>query len=83
MVSQHKKGIVQDWAYEKCLELSFNAEFQNMLLVCVFVPFLSEETPKPHNVAKTKSQKGTEQELRGKIQRVLDFRQQLVNRLSD
>lgn len=53
-----------------------------MLLVCAFVPFLSEETPKPQNVTKTKSHKGTEQELRVKIQRVLDFRQQLVDKLS-
>ena len=54
LVSQHKREILdacgQD--YNKVVELSFNKEFQNMILVCIFVPFLHEETPKPMNVAK-------------------------------
>jgi hypothetical protein len=39
--------------YTKVVDLTFNKEFVNMVSVCVFVPFLHEETPKPINVVKT------------------------------
>ena len=36
-------------------EETFNKEFMNMLQVCIFVPFLHKETPKPQNVPKVYS----------------------------
>lgn len=51
-----------------------------MLLVCVFVPFLSEETPKPTNVLKTLPEKNSQ--LRQRIKQVLEYRAALVAKQS-
>ncbi len=55
LLQQHKNEILDDpnVEYTKVVDLTFNKEFVNMVSVCVFVPFLHEETPKPINVVKT------------------------------
>jgi len=54
LVTQHKSEILDTVTeYPEVIRLSFNDEFQSMLQVCVFVPFLHKETPRPRNVAKT------------------------------
>jgi hypothetical protein len=68
LVSQHKREILDTGAdFAKVTELSFNKEFQNMILVCIFVPFLHEETPKPANVQKSPFSRDTEHQVTSKI----------------
>ena len=53
LISQHKREILnQNMPYKQVLKQTFNREFLNMLQVCIFVPFLHSETPKPGNVPK-------------------------------
>ena len=37
------------------MKQTFNKEFNNMLMVCIFIPFLHDETPKTKNVPKSKN----------------------------
>ena len=51
LVVQHKKEVIdvhQD--YHRVLKETFNAEFLNMLRMCLFVPFIHESTPLPENI---------------------------------
>jgi hypothetical protein len=48
LISQHKREILnQGCSFKSVLKQTFNKEFMNMLQVCIFVPFLHSETPKP------------------------------------
>jgi hypothetical protein len=38
--------------YEKVVKQTCNTEFMNMFHLCIFVPFLHPETPKPSIVSK-------------------------------
>lgn len=49
-----------------------------MLMVCIFVPFLHDETPKPMNVVKVPSSRESEQILALKIQSVLELRTRIT-----
>jgi hypothetical protein len=53
-VNQHRSEILEDpnLSYRSIISQTFNKEFINMIQVCIFVPFLHEETPKPVNVVK-------------------------------
>ena len=54
LVKQHSFEILDANAdYSTVLRLSFNQEYQNMIQVCIFMPFLHPETAKPINVQKT------------------------------
>jgi hypothetical protein len=51
LVKQHKAEILDNAdSLKAVLAKTFNREFLNMLQVCVFVPFLHPETPKPYNI---------------------------------
>ena len=53
LVQQHKEEILDANAdYTRVCQLTFNKEFQNMLSVCLFVPFMHRDTPKPFNLVK-------------------------------
>ena len=54
LIKQHKLEILDNESidYFETVNETFNKEFMNMLQVCIFVPFLHEETPKPQNVPK-------------------------------
>jgi hypothetical protein len=49
LIRQHKLEILDNVSidYFETVNETFNKEFMNMLQVCIFVPFLHEETPKP------------------------------------
>jgi hypothetical protein len=49
-----------------------------MLQVCVFVPFLHKETPRPRNVAKVPSNNEKDREVELLINKVLLIRQKAV-----
>lgn len=50
-----------------------------MIQVCIFVPFLAAETPKPTNVQKVPSNRESELQILSQISQVLDQR----NRISE
>ena len=54
LIKQHKIEILDNdtMDYSEMANETFNKEFMNMLQVCIFVPFLHVETPKPQNVTK-------------------------------
>ena len=55
LISQHKLEILDNdgaMDFADMVNETFNKEFMNMLQVCIFVPFLHNETPKPQNVPK-------------------------------
>ena len=54
LIKQHKIEILDNemLSYFDVINETFNKEFMNMLQVCIFVPFLHVETPKPINVPK-------------------------------
>lgn len=54
LIKQHKIEILdnESLSFHDVISETFNKEFMNMLQVCIFVPFLHVETPKPHNVPK-------------------------------
>lgn len=54
LIKQHKIEILDNETmdYSEMANETFNKEFMNMLQVCIFVPFLHVETPKPQNVTK-------------------------------
>ena len=54
LIRQHKIEILDNETmdYGEMASETFNKEFMNMLQVCIFVPFLHVETPKPQNVTK-------------------------------
>ena len=49
LINQHKIEILDNrsMAFSDMIGETFNKEFLNMLQVCIFVPFLHAETPKP------------------------------------
>ena len=49
LIQQHKVEILDSasFSYADVLSETFNKEFMNMIQVCIFVPFLHLETPKP------------------------------------
>jgi hypothetical protein len=53
-VNQHIKEILDKYNDpEEVVQLTFTREFNNMLQVCLFVPFLHEETPRPAVIPKS------------------------------
>ena len=59
------------------MKKTFNREFLNMMQVCIFVPFLHAETPKPQNIPKVPSSKDSAVPHAFLISRVLNFRNSL------
>ena len=55
LIEQHKIEILDNkaMAFSDMIGETFNKEFMNMLQVCIFVPLLHKETPKPKNIPKT------------------------------
>ena len=49
-----------------------------MIQVCIFVPFLAIDTPKPTNVNKTEPLKESEQKLTAQIATVLEMRNKII-----
>ena len=49
-----------------------------MIFVCIFVPFLHEETPKPQNIVKIELNKDSQQVLFHKVKELIDFRNKIV-----
>ena len=49
-----------------------------MIQVCIFVPFLAIDTPKPTNVNKTEPLKESEQRLTALIATVLEMRNKII-----
>ena len=49
LIKQHKIEILDNEAlnFQDLINETFNQEFMNMIQVCIFVPFLHLETPKP------------------------------------
>lgn len=56
------------------MDQTLSAQFTNMLYVCIFVPFLHPETPKPQSIPKDKPLKDDELPQAELITRVLNFR---------
>lgn len=53
LAKQHKEEILdKNPSFLAALDATMNKEFLNMLQVCLFVPFLHPETPKPHSIPK-------------------------------
>lgn len=50
-----------------------------MLYICIFVPFLHKETPRPLNVAKIPYSKNVDHSLQAQIARVLEIRQKAAD----
>ena len=63
--------------YAQVVRLSFNQEFQNMIQVCIFVPFLHQETPKPVNVTKVPCSRESDQVIMNQIAQVLELRNKI------
>jgi hypothetical protein len=49
-----------------------------MIQVCIFVPFLAIDTPKPTNVNKAEPLKESEQKLTAQIATVLEMRNKII-----
>lgn len=49
LIKQHKIEILDNESlnFQDLINETFNKEFMNMIQVCIFVPFLHLETPKP------------------------------------
>lgn len=60
--------------YGEMASETFNKEFMNMLQVCIFVPFLHVETPKPQNVTKVAPLKENVVPQANLIRDVLNYR---------
>lgn len=81
LVAQHKQEILDVFqSYSECIKLSFNSEFQNMVQVCIFVPFLHEDTPKPVVVPKIAGNRESDHKLMTKINNVLAARNIIIER---
>jgi hypothetical protein len=53
-VNQHIKEILDKYSDPaEVVYLTFTKEFNNMLQVCIFVPFLHAETPRPSVIPKS------------------------------
>lgn len=48
-----------------------------MIQVCIFVPFLHQETPKPINVTKVPNSRDSDQTLMNQIAQVLELRNKI------
>lgn len=54
LVNQHIKEILEkNENASEVIQLTFTKEFNNMLQVCLFVPFLHPETPRPTSIPKS------------------------------
>jgi hypothetical protein len=54
LVNQHIKEILDKYTDPvEVVNLTFTREFNNMLQVCLFVPFLHAETPRPAIIPKS------------------------------
>ena len=54
LVNQHIKEILDKYDDPvDCVNLTFTREFNNMLQVCLFIPFLHHETPRPLTIPKS------------------------------
>lgn len=69
----------QNYDFAQTVELSFNREFQSMILVCIFVPFLHEETPKPTNVQKVPYDKENENLINQQLTLAFQLRQRIID----
>jgi hypothetical protein len=75
LVKQHKSEILDNSVdYRAVLHKTFNREFLNMMQVCVFVPFLHPETPKPYNITSDSPEKEMEAPQAELIAKVLNYR---------
>lgn len=76
LIKQHKIEILDNEAmdYVEMANETFNKEFMNMLQVCIFVPFLHVETPKPQNVNKVAPLRENVVPQANLIRDVLNFR---------
>lgn len=80
-MAQHKSEILDNCNdYHECVKLSFNAEFQNMIQVCIFVPFLHPETPKPVVIPKVADSRESEVLLLERINKVIAARSKIIER---
>ena len=53
-INQHKFDVLDEQDdLNNVLKTTFGKEFMNVLQVCMFVPFLHSETPKPQDAPKT------------------------------
>ena len=75
LINQHKIEILDtNQDFGQVLKQTFNREFMNMLQVCIFVPFLHSDTPKPLNVPKTVAMKEGVVPQAEMIRQVLNYR---------
>lgn len=76
LIKQHKIEILdnEELSFSDLANETFNKEFMNMLQVCIFVPFLHLETPKPTNVPKVAALKENVVPHAELIKEVLNFR---------
>ena len=66
-------------AFSDMIGETFNKEFMNMLQVCIFVPLLHKETPKPKNIPKTAASKENAVPHYVLIREILNFRMRIGN----
>ena len=79
LIKQHKLEILdsETMDFNEMVSETFNKEFMNMLQVCIFVPFLHVETPKPQNVQKVPAIKETQVPQAALIRDVLNYRMKI------
>ena len=79
LIEQHKIEILDNkkMAFSDMIGETFNKEFMNMLQVCIFVPLLHKETPKPKNIPKTDPLKENAIPHYGLIRDILNFRMRI------
>ena len=76
LIKQHKIEILdnEELSFSDLASETFNKEFMNMVQVCIFVPFLHLETPKPTNVPKVAALKENVVPHAELIKEVLNYR---------
>jgi hypothetical protein len=75
LVRQHKEEILdKSESLKDAMSSTMSPQFTNMLQICIFVPFLHPETPKPQSIPKDKQIKDDEMIHAELIARVLNFR---------
>ena len=59
------------------VKLTFNDEFDRMLYVCMLVPFLASDMPKPTNFKPSVGNRDADAEIVAKINHIIELRKRI------
>lgn len=83
LVNQHIFEVLeQARSAEEAVDMTFTKEFMSMMQVCIFVPYLHEETPKPIRIPKSELKLDYLRPDINLLESVLRLRQNIVDKLS-